>query len=107
MTCGQVDKLKEAYVDGRLAPGPAAQVAAHAAGCPGCARRIALARQVRDGLGLAVKTTLGAPALAPVRAARLHTRVVRQAGGPPSPTWRRPAFALALPVVALLMLAAM
>src|SRR5690242_18077608 len=79
MNCTQVNQLKEAYVDGLLAPAVRAAVDAHAAGCALCRDRLAVAAQVRAGLGPALKATLRQPGLTPAQAAALHEQVRRRA----------------------------
>ena len=50
MRCARVDELADRYVDGRLTPVLAAAVAEHERGCPRCARRLADARGLAEGL---------------------------------------------------------
>ncbi len=58
--CSTVNSLLDRYVDGRLAPGRAAEVSAHLASCSACAARLATARLL--AAGLAFQTTAAAPA---------------------------------------------
>jgi anti-sigma factor RsiW len=69
MRCGQVQRLVEAYVDGRLEGSAAAGVASHEGSCGRCAARIAAARRVHAAL-------MGAPR---VRAPRGFTATVMDA----------------------------
>src|SRR5438094_2346641 len=78
MTCQQIEQLKEAYVDGRLAPTIATAIEAHAATCSTCRQRLALARQVAGGLGAATKTLLGRPTLSAARGQALEDRLARR-----------------------------
>src|SRR5438874_1245289 len=75
MNCAQVNKLKEAYVDGRLGPDVRAAIDDHAEGCLTCRQRLRAAAQLHAGLGGALKAALEPIALPAERKAALLARL--------------------------------
>ncbi len=80
MRCAEVDRLVDAFVDGRLAAALASQLEEHARGCSRCGLSLARARGIREAFASA------APITAPEGFAdRVMARVYRQAlGGAPA-----------------------
>src|SRR5687768_14702271 len=92
--CSQIDKLKEAYVDGLLTPEVRAALESHAAGCSTCRRRLALAHDVQAQMGRAVKAALGRTSLSLANARALEEKLNRRLGRTSAIGMRRPFFAL-------------
>src|SRR5438876_1364032 len=65
ISCLQIDRLKEPYVDGLLSPQVRAAIEEHAGNCARCTQRIAIARQVKAAMGGAVRAALSSPAAVP------------------------------------------
>ncbi|MGI8586279.1 MAG: zf-HC2 domain-containing protein [Chloroflexia bacterium] len=80
LTCAQLDKLVEAYVDGRLAAEMSAAVTDHMATCPACRAQSAAAEQLQSRLGPTIKAVRGPGVLQPAEVARLRARLGQQRG---------------------------
>src|SRR6187549_2225041 len=80
--CSQIDRLKEAYVDGTLPAEATAAIQEHAATCSACTARLETASKVEAGMRGAVKSLLGRPVLPASKAAGLYARITRTAASP-------------------------
>src|SRR5215210_5377717 len=78
MNCARIDQLKEAYVDGTLAPEVRAAIDAHTFECADCRRKLALARQVRASMGGAIKAAVGRPYMSRERVSRIQDNLERR-----------------------------
>jgi hypothetical protein len=72
MPTKHVDKLIEAYLDGRLSPNKRLQVKAHLRDCPDCARRLFDARRLDTELSSIMQAALGRPTPQPVLRQRVQ-----------------------------------
>src|SRR5438128_579935 len=86
ISCPEVNKLKEAYIDGFLEPEVRAMLISHVAACSLCKQRVTLARKVKAGMGTAVTLALRSPAPShrEIMAAqqRLEQRITRTSNMP-------------------------
>src|SRR5436190_16813544 len=94
INCAQFDKVKEAYVDGTLAPVESAAVEAHVAGCDHCRERLGLTRNLAAGMGGLVKATLVPPSVEAQRAQAGYAQVIGRAAAVLSPAATRSSFAV-------------
>src|SRR5688572_3299351 len=102
ISCSQVNKLKEAYVDGMLDADLGSAIKSHTETCGLCASRVAVADQVKFKLGGAMKSTLGAPALSAVRKADTRGNITRRLGMTQIAARRYPLLATGLATVMLM-----
>src|SRR5688572_29849985 len=102
ISCSQVNKLKEAYVDGMLDADLGSAIASHTETCGLCAGRVAIADQVNFTLSGAMKSTLGAPALSAVRKADTRGKIARRLGMTQIGARRYPLLATCLATVMLM-----
>src|SRR5438876_8921735 len=89
LSCSQIDQLKEAYVDGALPAEMRSAIEAHAFGCASCHEKLAVARQVKVGMGGAVKAAIGHPYMSRERVSRIQANIARQTAPGPTLIFRR------------------
>ncbi len=87
MDCQEVHKLKETYVDGRLAESQRQRLEAHLATCIHCAARVALAQRVQQELGSTLRQAIGEPHLSLAAESRIRARLWEAVEPAPSQAW--------------------
>ena len=81
VSCSQVNRLKETYLDGGLPQDMRSSLEAHLALCPLCLNRLALARNLDRELRGVMKDVLSPPRLHSQRALAIRRRIIYGDGG--------------------------